>query len=50
MTPAGRELMSSLFPAFNQHESTLTGTLSSAQRRELADMLRAVTQTAENGR
>jgi DNA-binding MarR family transcriptional regulator len=50
MTPAGRELMSTLFPAFNQHESTLTGTLSSAQRRELADMLRAITQTAENGR
>jgi len=42
--------MSTLFPAFNQHESTLTGSLSSAQRRELADMLRAITHIAENDR
>jgi DNA-binding MarR family transcriptional regulator len=47
MTPQGRELMSTLFPTFNEHERTITSSLDPTRRRELADMLRVVTQITE---
>lgn len=50
MTPAGRELMSTLFPTFNAHEQTVSSTIDPARRRELADMLRAITQVTEGQR
>ena len=50
MTPAGRELMSTLFPTFNTHERTITSSLNPERRRELAEMLRAITQVTEGQR
>lgn len=47
MTDAGRELMLTLFPTFNGHEKTITSTLDPERRRELAEMLRAVTKVTE---
>lgn len=47
MTEAGRELMLTLFPTFNGHEKTITSTLDPERRRELAEMLRAVTKVTE---
>ncbi len=50
MTPAGRTLMSTLFPTFNDHERTITSSLDPKRRSELADMLRAITQVTEGQR
>jgi DNA-binding MarR family transcriptional regulator len=50
MTPAGRTLMTTLFPTFNDHERMITSSLDQTRRDELADMLRAITQVAEDQR
>ena len=50
MTPAGRKLMVTLFPTFNSHEQMVSSTIDPARRRELADMLRAVTLVTEGQR
>lgn len=50
MTAAGRELMMTLFPTFNDHERTITSTIDPHRRRELADMLRAITKVTESQR
>lgn len=50
MTAEGRTLMATLFPTFNEHERTITSTLDADRRRELADMLRAVTMVTEQQR
>ena len=42
--------MSTLFPTFNAHEQTVSSTIDPARRRELADMLRAITQVTEGQR
>jgi len=47
MTAAGRTLMNTLFPTFNDHERTITSSLDPERRRGLADMLRAITQVTE---
>lgn len=50
MTPAGRKLMVTLFPTFNNHERTISSTIDPQRRLELAEMLRAVTQVTEGER
>jgi DNA-binding MarR family transcriptional regulator len=50
MTEEGRALMITLFPAFNDHERTVSGTIDPGQRRALAEMLRAITQVTEGQR
>ncbi len=50
MTPAGRTLMTTLFPTFNSHEQTISSTIDPDRRRELAEMLRAVTLVTEGQR
>jgi DNA-binding MarR family transcriptional regulator len=47
MTPAGRELMDTLFPAFNEQERYLAGPVDPAKRGEFAEMLRVVTVNVE---
>lgn len=46
MTPAGRELMQSLFPEFNQHEQQVAESAGD-DRERLADLLRHVTASIE---
>lgn len=47
MTKAGRELMVTLFPTFNDHEQTISGTIDPKKRPDLAEMLRAITQVTD---
>lgn len=47
LTPAGRSLMETLFPAFNQQEQRIVGPVEPAQRDALAEMLRLVTAGVE---
>ena len=47
LTDAGRELMTELFPAFNQQEKHIAGPIDPARREELAEMLRAITANVE---
>jgi DNA-binding MarR family transcriptional regulator len=48
MSPTGRKLMESLFPAFNREEAFVVGCLSDAQRKELASSLRAIVEQLED--
>jgi DNA-binding MarR family transcriptional regulator len=48
LTPAGRELMTQLFPAFNAQERHIAGPVDPARRDELAEMLRLITANVEN--
>ncbi len=48
LTPAGRELMTELFPAFNEQERHIAGPVDPARRDELAEMLRLITANVEN--
>ncbi len=43
----GKSRMESVFPEFNRHEATFTGSLTSEERRELSRLLRTVTATAD---
>lgn len=47
MTPAGRELMESLFPAFNRQEVEIVSGISPARRGDFAEMLRQLAQYTE---
>ncbi|MEP6479371.1 MAG: MarR family transcriptional regulator [Rhodoglobus sp.] len=47
LTDAGRTLMSTLFPAFNQQEQHIASPIDPARRDELAEMLRLVTAGVE---
>jgi DNA-binding MarR family transcriptional regulator len=47
LTPAGRELMDTLFPAFNVQEKMVSDMLTLEQRESMAQMLRTITQFAE---
>jgi len=47
MTPAGRELMTELFPAFNQQEQHVAGPIPVDKRLEFAELLRLVTVGVE---
>jgi len=49
MTDAGRELMQTLFPEFNEHEQTIAGAADD-RRVELAELLRSVTLVVEKER
>jgi MarR family 2-MHQ and catechol resistance regulon transcriptional repressor len=43
LTPSGERLIEALFPKFNQHERVAVSTLTPAEQRELARLLRKVT-------
>ena len=47
MTPAGRELMTELFPAFNTQEQHVASPIEADKRAELAEMLRLLTVNVE---
>lgn len=47
LTEAGRELMTQLFPAFNQQEQHIAGPIDASRRDELAEMLRLLTVNVE---
>lgn len=47
LTDAGRELMTTLFPAFNQQEQHIASPIAAGQRPELSEMLRLVTANVE---
>jgi DNA-binding MarR family transcriptional regulator len=47
LTDAGRTLMATLFPAFNQQEQHIAGAVDPARRDELAEMLRLITVGVE---
>lgn len=47
LTDAGRELMTTLFPAFNAQEQHIASPIEAARRPELAEMLRLVTANVE---
>ena len=47
LTPAGRILMNTLFPAFNLQEQHIASPIDSARRDEFAEMLRLVTANVE---
>lgn len=47
LTDAGRELMVTLFPAFNAQETHISQPIDPARRAELAEMLRIVTVSVE---
>ncbi|QAV71431.1 MarR family transcriptional regulator [Salinibacterium sp. UTAS2018] len=47
LTDRGRELMTELFPAFNQQEQAVAGPVAPERREELADMLRLITAGVE---
>lgn len=47
LTPAGRELMSTLFPAFNAQEQHIASPIDPAKRDQLAEMLRLITAGVE---
>lgn len=49
LTKAGRELMETLFPAFNQQEQHIASPIDPDQRMEFAAMLRLVTVNVETG-
>jgi DNA-binding MarR family transcriptional regulator len=42
LTPAGRRLMKKLFPKFNSEEQFVVANIKQSERREAADMLRAI--------
>ena len=50
MTPAGRDLMEHLFPAFNQQEQHVVSPVEPDRRAELAEMLRMITSHVEKPR
>jgi len=47
LTPAGRTLMNTLFPAFNLQEQHIAGPIDPVRRDEFAEMLRLVTAHVE---
>jgi hypothetical protein len=47
MTAAGRELMTTLFPAFNEQEQHVASPVPSGKRGEFAELLRLVTANVE---
>lgn len=47
MTPAGRELMETLFPAFNRQEVEIVSGVPAASRGDFADMLRQLAKYTE---
>ncbi len=47
LTDAGRELMTHLFPAFNDQEQQVVGPIDPAKREELAGMLKLITAGVE---
>ena len=47
LTPAGRTLMNTLFPAFNLQEQHIASPIDSVRRDEFAEMLRLVTANVE---
>ncbi|NBR62362.1 MAG: MarR family transcriptional regulator, partial [Actinobacteria bacterium] len=47
LTPKGRKLMDSLFPAFNQQETAVANSVPANKQNQLADQLRAITKFAE---
>ncbi len=47
LTDAGRTLMATLFPAFNQQEQHIASPIDPAKRDELAEMLRLITSHVE---
>jgi DNA-binding MarR family transcriptional regulator len=49
LTPAGQQLMTTLFPRFNEQESAVTAGLGAAGRGDLAHLLRSVVLDLEKG-
>jgi DNA-binding MarR family transcriptional regulator len=50
LTPSGRKLMDSLFPAFNNEEKSVASVISAADQPVVAEALRAITERAEGSR
>ena len=48
LTRAGRRIISRLYPVFNAHEAALTSGLTTAERRQLAQLLRKVLRRASD--
>ena len=48
LTPSGERLIAELFPLFNQHEHEAVSALSASEQRELARLLRKVTQNVRS--